>query len=350
MGMIKLPEKSIRFFHEQVNEIFNTGQLAEGKWNRAVAEFVREYTGAKYAVPCCSNGAGTVALLQMLRESRGRSRAVIQSNTMYGVKTMVHSAGYRLDGFIPCQRNTLMPSLEDTERAINEIESHDELVVILSHIGGIINPDIVEIAAFCRKKNVMLIEDCAHSFGALLDGRHSGLFGDAGVYSFYATKAVPVGEGGVIVTNDDQLGSMSGGYVMYDRFEQQLRLGVNIRVSELHALMMYSVIREVEHIIENKNAIAKRYVDVCRQLEIPFISQDENGCRGNYYKFIVLSSSGDVTCDYPALETKTSAVYDYALGSSDDITRNHVCLPIWYGQPSETTAKVVDELMRCFSP
>ena len=69
------------------------------------------------------------------------------------------------------------------------------------------------------------MEDCAHSFGSTLNGKHSGLFGDAGVYSFYATKAIPVGEGGIVVTNDAKIGEMIIDFSIYDRFDQKVKNG-----------------------------------------------------------------------------------------------------------------------------
>ena len=103
-----------------------------------------------------------------------------------------------------------MPSFDDVKQSLSGFSINDkkELIIILSHIGGIINPDIEKISAYCLANDVILIEDCAHSFGATLFNKHSGLFGNAGVYSFYATKAIPAGEGGMVVTNDDDLGKI----------------------------------------------------------------------------------------------------------------------------------------------
>ena len=91
-----------------------------------------------------------------------------------------------------------MPSIESFKMKINKLSKKEKesLIVLLSHIGGIVNPDIYEISKLCSEENIILIEDCAHSFESTLNGKRSGLFGNAGVYSFYATKAIPVGEGG----------------------------------------------------------------------------------------------------------------------------------------------------------
>jgi perosamine synthetase len=346
MGLIKLPENSIAFFKDNLDEIFESGALAEGSWNQKVSDFAQSYCGAKCAVPTASNGSGLVALLQLYKEYHGRTEVYLQSNTMYGVKTLVNSAGLDIVGYIDCDLSTLMPSLDDVERTLRACQNKAATAILLSHIGGIVNPDMEAIAALCKENNVILLEDCAHSFGATLQGKHSGTFGDAGVYSFYATKAIPTGEGGVAITNDEEIGAALVNYVKYDRFDQKMNVGVNVRQSEMHALMTYAVMKEVDTIIRDKSAVASRYVEMCQKHGIRYISQEESGVVGNYYKFIVLAKNEHINETLPALETVTSKVYDYCLGNTMAITTNHACLPIWYAQPDEMTDKVIEELKK----
>ena len=344
MGVIKLPRNSLEFFKANLNEIFETGSLAEGPWSAKLSDFARTYCGVECAVPTASNGSGLMALLHLYKEYRHRTEVQIQSNTMYGVKTLVNAAGMTLSGFIDCSPLTLMPSVSDVATALEQRGDTTTLVVLLSHIGGIVNPEMEAIAGLCKDSGVTLIEDCAHSFGATLGGRHSGAFGDAGAYSFYATKAVPAGEGGIVVTNDEEIGTALANYVKYDRFNQLMNIGVNIRLSEVQALLLYSVAKEVEAIIENKREIAGEYMRACQELGITYIDQEAQHTRGNYYKFIVLAESGNVGDALPSLKTVTSKVYDYCLGNSQIITTNHACLPIWYDQPPEVAGQVVKEL------
>jgi len=347
MGLIKLPEASVKFFKSNLDEIFETGNLAEGVWNKKLTDFARKYCGVECATPTASNGSGMMALLQIYKVNDNRSKVFLQSNTMYGVKTLVNSAGLQICGYIDCSLRTLMPALSDVERAVNRVKDKASLIVLLSHIGGIINPEIVEIAEFCNQNNIVLLEDCAHSFGARYKNVHSGTFGDAGVYSFYGTKAIPAGEGGVAITNNKIVGELLNDYVKYDRFNQVMNIGVNIRPSEVQALLIYSVAKEVDHIIKNKTEIASKYIAVCEELTIPFMRQESADNMGNYYKFIVFSEQGDVSVDLPNLKTTTSKVYDYCLGNTKIITTNHSCLPIWYGQSPDVTEKVVKELKEC---
>ena len=197
MGMIKLHHNSIDFFKQNIDHIFETGALAEGDWNKKLESYITDLTGAISSVSTNSNGSALVALMTIYKHYFSRKRVMIQSNTMYGVKTMVSAAGCDFAGVIDCQLNTLMPSLNDVKHSIQKFSKKEKnsLIILLSHIGGIINPDIVDIALLCKEENIILLEDCAHSFAATLNNKHSGLFGDAGVYSFYATKAIPVGEG-----------------------------------------------------------------------------------------------------------------------------------------------------------
>jgi len=348
MGMIKLPKSSIEYFKKHQDGIFQSGNLAEGQWNEKLKEFVKDLTSAKASVCTNSNGSGLVALLSLYNYYFKRDLVLIQSNTMYGVKTMVPAGRCEISAVIQCQLETLMPSIEDIKNSISHFSEAEKKrsIILLSHIGGIINPDIELIANLCKNENIILLEDCAHSFGATLNNNHSGLFGDAGVYSFYATKAIPAGEGGVLVTKNDEIGEMVSKFSIYDRFDQNLKIGNNIRISEVQALLTYSVIKEYRSIMDNKIMIANKYIEKCNELDIKHINQTLYGHDGNYYKFIIYNENLPISEFLPMLQTKTSSVYDYYLGeSNDDITTKHACLPIWYGQSSEVTQRVIEELV-----
>ena len=347
MSLVKLPKKSVEFFKKNQDEILNSGNLVEGAWNKTLNEKIKEISGAKNAVCVNSNGSGLVAILLIFKTYFGREDVMIQSNTMYGVKTMVGTAGLNLVDFINCQIETLMPNYQDVENAVKNYKGDkNKLVIMLSDIGGIINPDIEKIAKFLKQENILLLEDAAHSFGARLNKKFSGTFGDAGVYSYYATKAIFAGEGGVAVTNNDELGNYLQDFIVYDRFKQKMPIGSNIRLSELQALMIFSVVNYYKDIILNKNEIAEKYIETCKRNEIQFISQNQNLNIGNYYKFTIISPNNEIAKVYPNIKTTTSKVYDYALGKNKDIPLKHLCLPIWYNQDKSLTDKVLVELNR----
>jgi len=345
MSLIKIPNKSIEFFKNNQDEIFKSGNLAEGPWNKKLSEKVKQISGSQYSVSVNSNGSGLVAILLIFKTYFGREDVMIQSNTMYGVKTIVGTAGYNLIDYINCNLNTLMPSFEDIKNSIEGYKKdRNKLVVMLSDIGGIINPDIEKISKYLKENNVLLLEDSAHSFGATLNGKFAGTFGDAGVYSYYSTKAVFAGEGGVAVTNNEKISVLLQDFVAYDRFKQKMPIGCNIRLSELQALMIYSVVEFYNDILINKSKIGKTYEEICKKNNIKFISQNENLNNGNYYKFTIISPEMPISEKYPRIKTTTSKVYDYALGKNKDIPSKHLCLPIWYGLEESIVENVAEEL------
>lgn len=344
MGMIKIPQTAISKFEKNYPEIFETGNLAEGKWNKELAQFFKDYTAAAYAMPFSSNGSGLLSILMLLKKHRGYKKVFIQSNTMYGVKTIAVSSGLDLVGFVPCSLPQLMPTAAQLSTFLDSISNTQECVFLMSHIGGIVNPEIEEIAEVCKKRGVALVEDCAHSLGATLNGKHTGLFGVAGVYSLYATKAIAAGEGGISVTNDEKLGKLLEKFQIYDRFDQKEEIGVNFRISELQALFSFSICELSETIINNKAVIADRYISACNQVGIEYVDPYKDGQRGNHYKFSIIAKEN--VSEFSAIKNRTSPVYDYTLGPDPySVHTKHICLPIWYELEEKIIQDTVDQIL-----
>ena len=91
-------------------------------------------------------------------------------------------------------------------------------VLLLSHMRGHIS-DLTAVAALCERLGIALIEDCAHTMGAHWDGRPTGTFGAIGCFSAQTYKHINSGEGGLLVTDDDDIAAqvilMSGSYMLY---------------------------------------------------------------------------------------------------------------------------------------
>ena len=184
--------------HELWDEVIASQQWTEG-------DMTRRFEGAWGAW----NGLGTVAFsgwaggaLAALEFARVRGETVLcPSNTFMATPLAAIKAGASVE-FVDCNRTDLCMSFEDFERKALE---HRPRAAILVHIGGHIAFDSARIAAYCREHGIVLIEDCAHAHGASWDGTRPGEYGDAGVYSFYATKTISTGEGGMLVSRHPEL-------------------------------------------------------------------------------------------------------------------------------------------------
>jgi perosamine synthetase len=224
--------------------------------------------------------------------------------------------------FVDCNRADLCMSFEDFER---KAEQHKPRAAILVHIGGHIAFDAEQIAAYCQANDIFLLEDCAHAHGAEWNGVKPGRYGDAGVYSLYATKTVSTGEGGVLVSKHAELIEFAAKFRNYGKFEHEVD-GLNFRMNEFTAALGLVQADRMEEIVARKNAVARDQLDPVydSRLELP------EGMTSGLYKYIV----------FEEIEKSTGKVYDQPchriMGRSDQlpntewVAENHWCVPLYY--------------------
>jgi len=236
--------------------------------------------------------------------------------------------------------------------------------VVVVHIGGIISPDLPAIAEWTRSSGLWLVEDAAHAHGSDVDGRRAGQFGIAAAYSFFATKVVTCGEGGVVVTDDETLAQECRGLRDYGKKSQwesvHTRLSGNYRMSDLTAVVARHQIRRLDEFIAERAEIARRYtkaLDGTLDLVLP------EG-RSSWYKYIgYLPPTVDRATFKAALKERgvslAGGVYDLplhrqpvfeALGvktdlpRADDVCRRHVCLPVFVGMSLRQVEHVIESV------
>ena len=255
----------------------------------------------------------------------GGERVLCPSNTFMATPLAALKAGARVE-FVDCNRADLCMSFEDFEA---RAERTSPKAAILVHIGGHIAFDVERIAAYCRDKGIFLLEDCAHAHGAEWNGRRPGSFGDAGVYSLYATKTISTGEGGVLVSSNPDLLEYARRYRNYGKFEHAVE-GLNFRMSEFTAALGLVQIERLDDIVAWKNAHAREHLDPIHpgRLELP------DGMTSGFYKYVV----------FEEIERSTGRVYERPchrimgqtvdLPNTDWVAENHWCVPLYYRPPS----------------
>ena len=249
------------------------------------------------------------------------------SNTFMATPLAIRHAGAEVR-FVDCNREDLCLSLADFQA---QAERHRPRAAVLVHIGGHIAFEVEEIAAYCRRERIFLIEDCAHAHGASWNGRKPGSWGDAGVYSLYATKTISTGEGGVLVSRHPELLEHARAYRNYGKPDFAVP-GLNFRMNEFTAALGLLQIERLPEIVSWKNEVARNHLDPVHpsRLELP------PGMVSGLYKYIVL--------DW--LERSTGRVYDepchrimghdVQLPNTDWVARNHSCVPLYYGPGMST--------------
>lgn len=325
-------------FYKLEEQIFDSNFWSEGNMQKQFEKEFGEYVklGARAVA---SGGAALLAILEYVGV-KGKD-VIVPSNTFWADARAVQMAGGNVI-FADCNRDDLCLSLEDLKK---KVTSNTKAVIVV-HIGGHIAFQIEEIAAFCKENDIELIEDCAHVHGGWWNGKTGGHYGIAGAYSFYATKTMPLGDGGMVVSKDPELLKWIEEYRNYGKevidghVYYRIPDGFNMRINEFTAALGIIQTRRLPQIVEWKRKLAAKY-DQIFENRVRFPEGMESG----YYKYIVF--------DYP-LKQQTGQVFgpgdlghviagvDADVPNSEWVVRHHKCAPIYYGYEQADCS--VDEL------
>lgn len=315
---IGFDERDRKTVHEYWDRIFSSQKWSEGPFTQLFEEKWAEWN----ALEAVATSSWTGAAMAVLEHFNVKGKKVLcPTNTFMATPLSVAKAGGEVI-FADCNRSDLCLSYDAVLDATN---THDLAAVWLVHIGGHIAFDTARIAELCQSKGIVLLEDCAHAHGASWNGRKPGTWGDAGIYSFYATKSISTGEGGMLVSKHKSLIEFSKKFRNYGKLEYQVP-GLNYRMSEFTAALGVVQVDRMEEITLWKNEMAEKYLNhkFTRRLQLP------NGMVSGFYKYIV----------FEPIEKSTGKVYDTLCHSlmktgesfpnSEWISTNHWCVPLYY--------------------
>jgi perosamine synthetase len=315
---IGFDERDRARLHALWDEVITSQRWSEGalterfealwaEWNDAGAVAFSGWTGAALAALEFAGVRGETVL--------------VPSNTFMATPLAAVHAGASVE-FVDCNREDLCMSFADLEAKVARFRPR---AVMLVHIGGHIAFDVERIAALCRAEGIFLIEDCAHAHGASWRGRRPGTYGDAGLWSFYATKTVSTGEGGMLVSGSPELLEFARGFRNYGKPDHAVH-GLNFRLSEFTAALGVVQADRMEEIVAWKNAAARQWLDAAHpgRLQLP------DGMVSGLYKYIV----------FDPIERSTGKVYDTPchrimghageFPNSDWVASHHWCVPLYY--------------------
>jgi perosamine synthetase len=304
--------------HQLWDEVIDSNQWSHGEMNRRFEVAWEAWNDA----PAVALGSWTGGALAALEFAGVRGEAVLcPSNTFMATPLAILAAGGR-PVFVDCNRDDLCASFAEIEAGIAR---HKPKACVLVHIGGHLAFESERIAELCRSEGVFLLEDCAHAHGADWDGRRPGTYGDAGVYSLYATKTVSTGEGGILVSKHPELIAYARKFRDYGKPDYDVS-GLNFRMSELTAALGLVQTERMPEIVAWKNRIARELLDAQHpgRLQLP------EGMTSGLYKYIVFDpierSSGKVY-DQPCHRIMGTGAH---LPNTDWVAESHWCVPLYY--------------------
>ena len=233
-------------------ELLSSGMVTKGRHLLNFEEAVAAHLGVRHAVAISSCTTGLMLTYKCLGLT---GEVVIPSFTFMATASALVWAGLK-PVFADVDFQTTNLDAEAAEAAITP----DTSAIVAVHNFG--NPaDLDALQALADRRNLKLICDAAHGFGALYKGKPVGSQADAQVFSLSPTKLVIAGEGGIVATNDDELAArirMGREYGNDGKYDSAFP-GINARLPEFNALMGLHSLQRLEAAARRRNAIAEQY-------------------------------------------------------------------------------------------
>jgi perosamine synthetase len=271
------------------DRILTSGILTLGDYTNEFEKQFATLIGVRHAIAVNS---GTSALEICLRnfELIPADEVIVPTNTFAATcAAVIHAGGKPV--LTDVHRNTLTLPEECLKRTITTRSKG----VIAVHVGGLVCPAIDAIRELCDQHGLFLLEDAAHAHGAKADDRYAGSLGSAGAFSFYPTKTITTGEGGMITTNDDELATTAK--ILRDQGKESfssnkiVKLGYNWRMQEISAAIGILQLRRLNEFVQKRNAIARMYDRAFEDMGLSHVVTPKNYVN-NYYKYTYFLPDG----------------------------------------------------------
>ena len=273
---------------ERINDILDRHRLTNrGPYAQEFEQRIVDLIGVKHCIAMCN---GTIALEIAIRAMGLTGEVVVPSMTFIAT---AHALQWQEITPVFCDIDPRSFNIDPG--CIEELITPRTTGIIGVHLWG--RPcDVESLAEIAQRRNLKLLYDAAHAFGCSYKTHMIGVFGDAEVFSFHATKFFNTFEGGAIVTNDDQLAAKvrlmkNFGFAGYDNV---IYIGTNGKMSEVSAAMGLTGLESLEEFIGTNYRNYKHYEYNLEGIPgVQLIRYDETEKRN--YQYIVLEIDDRIT-------------------------------------------------------
>ncbi|MDK9773405.1 DegT/DnrJ/EryC1/StrS family aminotransferase [Vibrio sp. B181a] len=244
---------------EACSRVIDSGWYIMGNELAQFESEFTEYCETKHAIGVAN---GLDALILVLRAWKEMGKLVEGDEVIVPANTYIAS-------ILAITENKLVPVLVEpdlntynlTQESIEAAITQKTKAILPVHLYGLISP-MPEIMYIAKQHNLLVLEDCAQSHGAIINGKKAGNWGDAAGFSFYPGKNLgALGDAGAITTNDDELAQTLRAlrnYGSHKKYEN-LYQGVNSRLDEIQAAMLRVKLHHLDAETRCRQEIARRY-------------------------------------------------------------------------------------------
>ena len=280
--------------YDGVKEVLASGMLASGKYVLEFENSFKNYVKAGYAVSASSGTTALHVIMSALEIGEGDKVLTTPFSFIASSNAILYTGAVPV--FVDIDPLTFNLSPACLEEAIKK---HPEAkAVLVVHLFGL-PADMDEITKLAQKHNLLLIEDCAQSHGSLYKGRNSGTFGQAAAFSFYPTKNITSGEGGMVVTGDADLANkvrMLVNQGQHRRYYHEA-VGYNFRMTDIHAAIGLAQLKKLTAFNQKRKENAAFYDSYITNplLQKPLVPPDRTHV---YHQYTITTDNRDALAAY----------------------------------------------------
>jgi perosamine synthetase len=326
-----------------VSAVIESGYIAEGK---IVQKFEKDFAGFLKVAHAASTSSGTAALhLTLLAMEVGPGDEVIIPS--YVCSALLNAVNY----------TGATPILAEINPATFNLDAADVKGRISKRTKAIIVPHLFGLPADLkplRELDVPIIEDCAQAVGSTYHRHPVGTFGDAAVFSFYATKMITTGEGGMVVTNSRDIAERIRDLKKYDQREKY-KVRFNYKMTDIQAALGLVQFERLESIIRRRRSIAEKYISGFNSFDLNLPPADVGHI---YFRYVIglkkealtwiqtLSRLG-VTCARPLYFPLHRYLKMQGFPVTEKAWRQSISIPIYPTLTEEEINRVIHAVTIC---
>jgi len=326
-----------------VLEVLKTGQLVQGEKVLSLERALASFIGVKHAVAVSSGTAALHLALLALGIGEG-SEVILPSFVCPALLNAVHYVR-ATPALVDIDPDTYNISVSQIEKAL----SHRTAAIIVPHMFGL-SADTDAILSF----NIPVIEDCAQSVGATLKGKYAGSFGAMSIFSFYATKMLCAGEGGAILSNDDDLIGHARDLRDYDE-KETYALRYNYKLTDIQAVLAESQLKNLPSFIEKRRHMARVYSAALEGIvsRLPVAPEEKKHIYYRYVipidnsaRFIDKMNEQEVQCRRPIFRPLHRFLKLSGYKVTEDAWSKSVSIPIYPSLTESDAYRIVDAIRK----
>lgn len=278
-----------------VIETIRSGWVMQGPKVQEFEKMLGRYIGCKYAR---ATNSGTTSLhLALIACGIGPGDEVIlPAFTCIASVNPIEYVGAK-PVFVDINLRTFSIDVSKIEEAITE----NTKAIMPIHLFGLC-ANITPILELAQEYNLRIIEDTALSLGAFYKGKHAGTFGDAGFFSFHPRKMITTGEGGMVVTNDEEIArkveimrNYGAEIATWQRHKKGFHvlpeynlLGYNYKLTDIQASIGIEQMKKIDFILERRREIAQMYDRELKDVEWLILPDTPKNCVHAYQSYVCL--------------------------------------------------------------